>query len=240
MAMSKIKMEVFSLMETMINQVVYSEFSVGQFLINMGGALIAGLLLSFVYMYQNKFTKSFVVTLAMIPAVVSMVIMMVNGNIGAGVAVAGAFSLVRFRSVPGTAREIGAIFIAMGAGLSMGMGYVFYGILFVILLSGVNLLYVFLEFGKDKSREKSRILRITIPESLDYVGVFEDLFLEYLDMVRLIQVKTTNMGSMFKLQYEVILKEERREKELMDDIRCRNGNLEVSLSRMEIQLGGEL
>lgn len=205
--------------------------SITDFLLCIGFSLVIGLIMAFAYMYKTRYTKSFVVTLAMLPAVVCVVIMMVNGNVGAGVAVAGAFSLVRFRSVPGTAKEIGTLFLAMGAGLIAGMGYLGFSLLFTVILCAVFILYNHLDFGSGKNADIYKSLRIVIPEDLDYTGVFDDIFKEYTRSFELIYVKTTNMGSMFRLTYDVVLKDATAEKEMIDKIRCRNGNLEISISR---------
>lgn len=207
--------------------------SVSDFMLCVGVALLAGLIIALGYMRKTKYTKSFVVTLAILPAVVCVVIMMVNGNVGAGVAVAGAFSLVRFRSVPGTAKEIGTIFLAMGAGLIAGMGYLGFSVLFTVIMSLVVMVYNSFGFGAERNMSKYKTIKITIPEDLDYTGVFDDIFSEYATKQELVQVKTTNMGSMFKLTYDVVLKDLSKEKEMIDDIRCRNGNLEVLVSRQE-------
>ena len=210
-----------------------SVISVGDFLLCIGVSLVVGLILALGYMYKSRYTKSFIVTLALLPAVVCAVIMMVNGNIGAGVAVAGAFSLVRFRSVPGSAKEIAMLFLAMGAGLIAGMGYLAYAVLFAVILCALVLLYNRLDLGTKKHADKRKVLRVTIPEDLNYTDVFEDIFAEYTEEHALVQVKTTNMGSMFRLTYEVTLKDPSREKEMIDQLRCRNGNLEISISRQE-------
>jgi len=207
-----------------------SVIGVGGFLICILVALIVGMILAASYIYKSNYTKSFVVTLAIIPSVVAMIIMMVNGNIGAGVAVAGAFSLIRFRSIPGTAKEIGAIFVGMGAGLAIGMGYVAYAILFVVILSIIMLVYAKSSFGENKELELEKTIRITIPEDLDYTDVFKDVFNKYMEQWKLIQVKTTNMGSMFRLTYQATLQDLSKEKEMIDEIRCRNGNLEITMS----------
>lgn len=207
------------------------------FLLCIVVALVIGLLLALAYTFRTRYTKSFAVTLATLPAVVCMVIMMVNGNLGAGVAVAGTFSLVRFRSVPGTAREIGAIFLAMGTGLALGMGYLGYAALFAGIVSAVGILYSVSGFGGAKHAE--RTMKITIPEGLDYSGVFDDLFQSYTARWELVDVKTTNMGSLFKLTYALTLRDEAKEKQLIDDLRCRNGNLEISMTRQPA-VAGEL
>lgn len=210
-----------------------ASISLPDFLLCVLASLAAGALLAWVYTYKNKYTKSFVVTLALLPAVVCVIIMMVNGNIGTGVAVAGTFSLVRFRSVPGTAREISALFLAMAVGLATGMGYLAYGLLLAALLGAVNLAYNAAKFGEKPQEARDKALRITIPEDLDYTGAFDDLMREYTLRHELVSVRTTNMGSMYKLTYHLILKDCQKEKEFIDRLRCRNGNLEISCSRQE-------
>ncbi len=202
--------------------------SISDFLLCVGVALAIGLFLTFCYMFRGRCTKSFAGTIAILPAIVCVVIMLVNGNIGAGVAVAGAFSLVRFRSVPGTAREIGMLFMSMCAGLICGMGYLGYAVLFSVILGAASVLYSSLNFGGPK---KNRTLTITIPEDLDYTDVFTSLFREYASSWELEQVRTTNMGSMFRLTYFISLKDASKEKELIDKLRCRNGNLEITVSK---------
>ncbi len=207
--------------------------SVPDFLLCLAVALGIGLLLAAVYTYRNRYTKSFLVTLAMLPAVVCVVIMMVNGNVGTGVAVAGTFSLVRFRSVPGTAKEIGAIFLAMCAGLIAGMGYLGFAVLFAVVLSAATVLYNSFDFGSQKRGALYKVLHVMIPEDLDYTGVFDEILEDYTSSHELEQVKTANMGSLFKLTYYITLKSAEAEKELIDKLRCRNGNLEISVSRRE-------
>lgn len=203
------------------------------FLICVCSALIIGLILAGFYMYRTRYTKSFVATLALLPAVVCVVIMMVNGNVGTGVAVAGAFSLIRFRSVPGSAKEIGAIFLAMGTGLIVGMGYLGYAFLCAIILGFASALYSRLNFGSQKKIGLYKTLHITIPEDLDYTDVFEPILKEYTTNCELTQVKTTNMGSLFRLTYNLTLSSVGKEKEMIDKLRCRNGNLEISVSKQE-------
>ncbi|MBQ8821544.1 MAG: DUF4956 domain-containing protein [Lachnospiraceae bacterium] len=210
-----------------------SVIDVGQFVLCVAVSLLIGLFLTFVYTYKSRYTQSFVITLALLPAVVCVVIMMVNGNVGAGVAVAGAFSLVRFRSVPGTAKEIGTIFLAMGAGMVAGMGYLGYAVLFTVILGLVMLVLNMVGFGLKKSTDMDKMLRITIPEDLDYCSLFDDLFEKYTTKAAVESVKTTNMGSMFKLTYHIILKDQSKEKEFIDALRERNGNLEISIGKCE-------
>lgn len=209
---------------------VEGSITLSGFIVSIFAALILGALMAVVYMYRSNYTKSFAVTLATLPAIVSVVIMMVSGSLGAGVAVAGTFSLVRFRSVPGTAREIGAVFLAMAVGLACGMGYPVFAVLFAIIMCIVNLFYTFIGFGEKKSMDLQKTLNITVPEDLDYNGIFDDLMQKYTAEAKLMRVKTTNLGSLNKLTYNITLRETGSEKNFIDDLRCRNGNLEISLS----------
>lgn len=198
------------------------------FLISMAAALILGAGMTLIYTYKNTYSKSFAVTLATLPAIVSVVIMMVSGSLGAGVAVAGTFSLVRFRSAPGTAKEIGAIFLSMAVGLACGMGYPGFAALFAAIMCLVSLFYTRIGFGERRGVNLNRTLSITVPEDLNYAGAFDDLFEKYTTEARLLRVKTTNLGSLNKLTYSIRLRQAGTEKELIDDLRCRNGNLEIS------------
>lgn len=203
--------------------------TVSDFLLCLGTALVLGFVMAFAYMYRTRYTKSFVLTLALLPAAVCIVIMMVNGNVGTGVAVAGAFSLVRFRSVPGTAKEICALFLAMGAGLIVGMGYLGFAVLFVLVMCAAFVLYSCFGF-RGRNAGSYKTLTITIPEDLNYTEVFDDIFAGYTSQSQLVCVKTTNMGSLFKLTYEIVLNNPSAEKEMIDKLRCRNGNLEIMIS----------
>ena len=202
------------------------------FLVPVASSLAIGLVLAFVHMFRNKYSKSFVVTLAVLPAIVCVVIMAVNGNIGAGVAVAGAFSLVRFRSAPGTAKEIAALFLAMTAGLLTGMGHIIYAAAFAVIVGLVILICQATGFGREKNAKLHKNLRITIPEDLNYTEVFDDIFAKYTSEHDLVSAKTANMGSMFKLDYDITLNADDIEKEFIDELRCRNGNLEICISTL--------
>lgn len=196
-------------------------------------SLVLGGIMALIHTYRNDYTKSFIMTLAILPAVICVVILMVNGNIGAGVAVAGTFSLVRFRSAPGTAREIGAIFAVMGMGLIMGMGYIGYAALFTCLIGLAILMYS--RFSADGKKSSRKILKITIPENLNYSDVFDEFLEKYTKSYKLKQVKTSNMGSLYKLSYEIVLIDPSIEKEFIDQLRTRNGNLEISLAEYQMQ-----
>lgn len=194
-------------------------------------SILLGLLIAVTYMYRSHYSKSFVVTLVLLPVIVQMVILLVNGNLGAGVAVAGAFSLVRFRSQPGTAREIGSIFLAMAVGLATGMGYLGIAILSCVVVCVCMMVLYATPFGE--SGRSKKLLKITIPENLDYSGLFDDLFDEYTVKRELIRVKTTNMGSLYELSYLITEKDPKQEKAFIDKLRCRNGNLTICLGRTE-------
>ncbi len=209
---------------------------VPEFILCIAVSLVIGAFITWVYTYKSRYTASFAVTLAMLPAVVCIVIMMVNGNVGAGVAVAGAFSLVRFRSVPGTAKEIGTIFLAMAAGLIAGMGYLAFAVLFAFIMGMVMLMLNITGFGTHKKATNDKTLKITIPEDLNYGEAFNDLFEKYLTNCEVVSVKTSNMGSLYKLTYHVRLKDQAVEKRFIDELRCRNGNLEIAIMQQEVNI----
>lgn len=208
-----------------------------QFLLCVGASLVIGLVLCAMMLWRTRPSTGFAVTLATLPAVVCVVIMMVNGNVGTGVAVAGTFSLVRFRSAPGTAREICAIFLAMAAGLIAGMGYLGYAVLCTLVLGGAELLFRMLSAKADGGASLYKTLHITIPEDLNYSDVFDEPLREFTREYELTSVKTTNMGSLFRLTYNITLRDSRTEKSLIDRLRCRNGNLEITVSKQETAIG---
>ena len=210
--------------------------TLGAFLICVAAALALGAVMALVYGFKSQHSSSFSVTLALLPAAVAVVIMLVNGNLGAGVAVAGAFSLVRFRSTPGTAKEITAIFLAMAVGLACGMGYPTFASIFAAIMCTMSLVYTLTNFGGHRNASVRRVLRITVPEDLDYPTIFDDLFEKYTSSVLLTSVKTTNLGSLNRLTYDVTLRKAGTEKAFIDELRCRNGNLEISMSLQSTEL----
>ena len=213
----------------MLESIISTQLTLSAFLICTLTSLVLGIGIAFVGMYRSRSTQSFAVALAILPVVVQLVIMLVNGNVGAGVAVAGAFSLVRFRSVPGTAREIGVLFMAMAIGLATGMGYVGLAAISFVIISAVILLLTATGFGKTPTAERS--LKITIPENLDYEGLFDDILAKYAKSYSLMKVKTTNMGTLYELQYSIVLNDENVPKQFLDELRCRNGNLNIVCGR---------
>lgn len=201
-----------------------------EFLVCAAGSLLLGGVLALIHTYRNRTTRNFILTLILLPVTVQTVIMMVNGNLGTGVAVMGAFGLVRFRSAPGNSREIGSVFLAMAAGLAGGMGYLGVAALLVVLVGIATVLVMRFPYREHGRQEKE--LKVTIPENLDYHGIFDDLFRKYTDGAQLIRVRTVNMGSLYELQYHVLLKNDEEEKEFLDQIRCRNGNLGLVCGRV--------
>ncbi len=215
---------------TSFSSIITTSITMSTFLICTAVSIVLGILTALVYMFRNRCSQSFAITLAVLPAIVQVVIMLVNGNIGAGVAVAGAFSLVRFRSAPGTAKEIGAIFLAMAIGLATGMGYVTLAVLFFVIIGAFMLLLNLVKFGDGDRAERS--LKITIPENLDYDGIFDDLFTQYTERATLEKVKTSNMGTLYELQYSIVLKSKEIPKAFIDELRTRNGNLNITCSKV--------
>lgn len=222
-------------MSTLFNSVFSSatstsSISVTGFVICMAASLIIGAFLAGIYSFRNKTSTSFLLTMGILPAIVCVVIMMVNGNIGTGVAVAGAFSLVRFRSVPGTAREIAAIFLGMGTGLICGMGYIGFAAAFAVVL-GIIIFAFNLKMADDKAT--NRTLRITVPEDLDFAGQFDEILSRYTADHKLVTMKTTNMGSLYKLTYDITMMDPSQERAMVDELRTRNGNLEIAITERQ-------
>lgn len=213
----------------MLNSILSSGLTVSSFFICTAVSLVLGIATALLSGFRARTTKSFAITLAVLPAVVQVVLMLVNGNLGAGVAVAGAFSLVRFRSAPGNAREIAAIFLTMALGLATGMGYVVLALVFFAVVAAVFVLLTLCHFGGNTAGE--RTLKITIPENIDYEGVFDDLLARYTKEYTLDKVKTTNMGSLFELHYRVVFRDAGVPKVFLDELRCRNGNLPIVCGR---------
>lgn len=213
-------------------ETVLTSFNLTTVLLCSVASIVCGVVIALVYKYCAQPNKSLLITIALLPVMIQVVIMMVNGNLGAGVAVAGAFSLIRFRSMPGKASDIATVFFAMSIGLATGMGYVGFAILCTVLIGALYLLFFqtkLLDSGHD-----FRTLKITIPEDLDYTEVFDEIFKKYTYDAKLKMVKTINLGSMFQVIYDVKLKEVKKEKELLDALRIRNGNLSIISSRMAL------
>ncbi len=202
-----------------------------EFLMCCAASIVLGAAVAAIYMFRHSYSKNFVVTLALLPLIVQMVITLVNGNLGAGIAVMGVFNLVRFRSIPGSAKDIGSVFLAMAVGLATGMGFIGLAVLFTVIVAIVNVVYVLSPFGKPQ--QPAKILRITVPEDLEFDGMFDSVLSRYASDYELTEVRTTNMGSLYQLEYSVRLSAAGLEKRLIDEVRCLNGNLKVSLGNAQ-------
>lgn len=198
------------------------------FFVCIGVAFVLGLVVALVHQKTTRSSSGFITTLAILPMLVAMAITLVNGNLGAGVATVGVFSLVRFRSIAGNSRSILSVFFAMAIGLATGTGYITFAALFTIIVALLILVLNALHFGEGALREKKLV--VLVPEDLDYPEVFDEILPRYTRKHTLTKVKTTNMGSLFELTYMVEMKSDASEKDLIDKIRARNGNLKVALS----------
>ncbi len=218
------------LFDSILAEGTQTTLTVGKFLICVGISLLAGLIYCLASSLFSRESRSLRLSLFFLPAVICVTVMMVNGNLGIGVAVAGAFSLVRFRSAPGSAKEMAVIFMTMCTGLITGVGYIAYALLFTVIMCAVLILAQLVSV-KRSNTDRRRILKITVPEDLDYEGIFDDIFDGYTSSHTLVGVKTSNMGSLYRLTYELTLKDSKSAKAFIDSLRVRNGNLEISLLR---------
>jgi hypothetical protein len=213
------------------------DITFASYLLCVGCALLCGLIVACASSLRTGAGKSLFLSETLLPPIVATVIIIVNGSIGTGIAVAGAFSLIRFRSAPGKARDMAALFLSMAAGIVCASGYLGIALLFTVAVSAVILLFSYIRFGAELDMD----LRITVPESLGFADAFTDIFSRYTSSWRLVTVKTSNMGSMYRLQYRVRLRDRASTQAFIDEIRTRNANLEVSLSESsEREDGGEL
>lgn len=211
-----------------------STLTVATALICIGSALVLGLIIAFTAIYCDNISKGFAISLVLLPALVQVVITMVNGNLGTGVAVMGAFGLVRFRSFPGNSKSICCIFFAMAVGLAIGMGYIVFAAAFTLIVCIVYILLAKLPFAENAMDSRQKELKVIIPEDLDYTEIFDEIFSRYTSRAKLQRVKTINLGSMYELIYHIRLKKSSEEKQFIDEIRCRNGNLTIICGRQQI------
>lgn len=216
-------------LQRVIDSITQGDFGLTGLAVVTIASLALGMAVSWIYRYKNTYSQSLAVTLVLLPALVQIIIMLASGNIGVGIAVAGAFSLIRFRSVPGNARDIGHLFLSMALGFVTGLGFLLHALLLLILIGGASLLLTAFRFGS--GAEDLRTLRIKIPENLDYEGLFDEVFAQYAKSAELQTVRTSQMGSLYELTYTVRLKSSSMPKAFIDDLRIRNGNLNIMLSR---------
>lgn len=211
----------------MFESILSSSLTITSCLVCFVVSIVLGFIIAVVHNINKNSNKNFLVTIILLPLIVNVIIMMVNGNLGTSVAILGAFSLIRFRSTPGSSKDLLSIFLAMAVGLSTGMGQIYFALMFTFIACG---LIVLLEKTNILSGYNSKILKIVVPEDLDYEGIFDDVFNKYTDKSELLKSKTINMGSLYELEYRIVTKNGIKEKNLIDDIRIKNGNLKVMLS----------
>ncbi|MBQ5468318.1 MAG: DUF4956 domain-containing protein, partial [Oscillospiraceae bacterium] len=221
----------------MFDTIYTSAITAGQFFTMAAAALVSGLIYSWLMSFRIRSTKRFFLVTTLLPLVVAAVISFVSGSIGAGVAIGGAFGLIRFRSAPGSADEIAAVLIAMGSGIAFGMGYVAYGVIILLGLAALYFVIAALPIFEHRGLSAEKLLKVTIPESLEYNGAFDEIFDRYLRSVESVGVKTTGMGSMFRLSYRITMKNPGDEKALIDALRTKNGNLEISILPYALEVG---
>jgi hypothetical protein len=219
-------------MSNLFGTIFTGTLTVGQFLLAIASSILLGLVLALAYMYRNTYTKSFISALVLIPAIETVVIMLVNDNIGVGLSVAGSFALIRFRSVKGNAKELAAVFLAMTIGIICGSGFIVLAGIFTLLLCLAMYALELLDFGK--MSENERYLKITIPESLNYDEVFEGILKKYTSRHELVSLKTLTLGSLFRVEYVITMKDPKQLKKMIDELRTRNGNLEIMCAKAAV------
>ena len=213
----------------MFDSIYTASVTAGQFFLMAGVSLVTGVIFAWIISFFVRSSKRFYTVNAILPFTIATVITFVNGNIGAGVAIGGAFALIRFRSAQGSADELACILISMSAGVAFGMGFLGYGVIILIGLPVIFFLISSLPIFDHKNMSRDKMLKITIPESLEYTDAFDDTFSHYLSSWESAGVKTTGMGSMFRLSFKIRMKDEKEEKEFIDELRTKNGNLEISI-----------
>ncbi len=224
--------------QTIFDQTTTGTYTDKAVLTCVAAALVLGFVISLIYIFSDrkrKFSTNFAITLVILPAVVAVVIMLVGSNVARAFSMAGAFALIRFRSVPGDSKDITSVFFSMAVGLAAGLGYIKLAVVITLVIGIIYFLLMISNYGVLKTRDK--ILKITVPENLNFNGAFDDLFDEYTEERKLLKIKTTNLGSMYELTYDIYLKKNMDEKKFIDDIRCRNGNLNIILASPETPSG---
>jgi hypothetical protein len=206
-------------------------FTLNSMLLSIGAALPLGLMISLVYRITHRTktpSQSFSLILVVLTAIITLIILLVGNSVARAFSLAGAFQLIRFRSAPTDSRDISYVLFSVAVGLCCGMGYILYAVIAAILLCCVMIVLHIAGYGNNKATPK--LLKITIPESLNYENVFDDLFARFCKSAKLVKVRTTDLGSLYQLQYAIVMEREKSEKELLDEIRCRNGNLEINVT----------
>lgn len=219
----------------MLNSITTSGLNLSNILICAAMSIVLGLIIALVNKKTANYSKNFAMTLAILPILVQVVVMMVNGNLGTGVAILGAFSLVRFRSIPGTSREIMSVFFAMSVGLATGTGFIWFAAMITAIVSALIIAFDYLKIFDSNS--SSQTLKITMPEDINHDEAFAAVFEKYKVPATLERIKTKNMGSLFELTYIVTLLDSTDRKKFINDLRVRNGNLAISLFESKLEEG---
>ena len=215
----------------MLESIITTPITVMEIILLLLCSLAAGILVALIFSYKSSHSSSLAITLALLPMAMCMVVMVINGNLGVAVAVAGGFALVRFRSTPGTGKEISAIFIDMTLGVILGMGYIFIALIFLIFVAAVVLILTSIHFGESRN---CKMLKITLPEDYDYVGIFDDIFEKYHVAAAIEKVKTSNMGSLVTVSYKITMQGDTIPKKMLDELRTRNANLAIIVTSYEM------
>lgn len=219
------------MLETIISSTTGESFTLTNSLLVIVTSIILGLLISVVYIKTNNnsnHNSGFITTLVMLPVIISIIILLVGNNVARAFSLAGAFSIIRFRSAPGQPKDIAYVFFTLAIGLTCGMGYITYAVLFTIILSAVMVGLHLTKFAEQKS--KTMQLKITVPEDLNFEGVFEEVLENYTASYNIEKIRTRDFGSLFELTYLINLKPEVNQKSFIDELRCRNGNLNITLT----------
>ncbi len=217
------------MLKSIFSSTTTSSISIWAILLCSLVSLLLGVAIAYTHKKTSRYSKNFLITLAVLPILVQSVMMMVNGNLGTSVAILGAFGLIRFRSMPGTSKEILSVFFAMAIGLATGMGHIVFAMIMTLLV--IIAIIIFSKTKLFSQDESERVLKITVPENLDYNNMFDDIFKKYLKSYQVEQIKTINMGSLFELTYSIKFNDKFNDKDFIDEIRVKNGNLKISLSQ---------
>ncbi len=225
-------MDVFKSIFTLINQ----NYLLLGVLIIIGASLVLGTILAFIVSLKLRATKSFFIATVLMPVVVASVISIIEvflsgttETVARLMAIAVALGLIRFRSTNGRAEEILILFAATAVGFIVGLGYILIALIVTLVISSVFVLLSSVHLFEGRKYAQEKVLKITIPENLEYSEVFDETFKHYTKTSELIEVKTTGMGSLFRLSYKIVLKNNKEEKEFIDELRTKNGNLEISI-----------
>lgn len=219
------------MLESIITSTTGESFTLTNTLIIITSSILLGIVISLAYLKTHKkdgYIPSFIISLIMLPTMISIIILLVGNNVARAFSLAGAFSIIRFRSTPGDTKDISYIFFTLAVGLASGMGYVGYAVIFTIILCTVMIILDSLNFAMPKS--KAMVLKITVPEDLNFEGVFDEILNTNTTSWNMVKVRTRDFGALYELNYSIHLKNDVNQKKFIDSLRVRNGNLNISLT----------